>query len=118
MNDLLTPISNRKIQNSIDKFEKLPVKDENLTAVSSAQNRESKHTRHKKQDSTAFLQQIYLQSNTSTNTLPDDARQILKGQPDEEDFLAVLRYLQFGIDGRHDFNIRVSGPKASLIVQV
>jgi hypothetical protein len=118
MDDLLAPISSRKIQNSIDKFEKLPVKDENLTAVFSAQNGDSKHNRHKKQDSTAFLQQIYLQGDASTGTLPDDARQILKSQPNEEDFLAVLRYLQFGIDGKHDFNIRVSGPKASLIVQV
>lgn len=70
------------------------------------------------QNSTAFLQQVYLRNDSSTATLPDEAREILKSQPDHEDFLAVLQYLQSGIAAKHDFNIRASGPKASQILIV
>ncbi|EXJ88295.1 hypothetical protein A1O1_05225 [Capronia coronata CBS 617.96] len=80
----------------------------------SAQPTARKHKRH---DSTAFLQKSYL-AETASASLPDDAREILKSQPDREDLAAVLQYLQYGIDGRHDFNVRVPGPKASQIVNV
>jgi len=77
----------------------------------------SNHKRHKKHDSTAFLQQSYLHK-SAPNTLPDDAREILKSQPDDEDLLAVLQYLQYGIDGQHEFSIRAVNAKAAQITSV
>ena len=76
--------------------------------------------RHKKQDSTAFLQKTYLKATTppTSSSLPSDACEILKSQPDDEDLLAVLQYLQYGIEGRHDFNTRESTAKAAQIVNV
>lgn len=90
-----------------------PSVDSSQSSVS-AQPNARKHKRH---DSTAFLQKSYLDPNASAS-LADDAREILKSQPDREDLAAVLQYLQCGIDGRHDFNVRVPGPKASQIVNV
>lgn len=75
------------------------------------------HKLHKRHDSTAFLDKTYLEKN-APRSLPDDAREILKSQPDREDLFAVLQYLQYGIEGRHDFNIHVPGPKASQIINV
>jgi hypothetical protein len=69
---------------------------------------------HKRVDSTAFLKQTYLKV-PSANDLSDDAREILKSQPDQEDLLAVLQYLQCGIEKKHDFNIRAPSAKASQI---
>jgi telomere length regulation protein len=125
MGDLLTPLqTTRKVKGSVEKFETLSSNDgarspiEVIEVSSTSRIGGSKHSRHKKKDSTAFLQQIYLENDNSSETLPDDAREILKAQPDHEDFLAVLQYLYFGIEGKHDFNIRVSGPKASQILNV
>lgn len=75
-------------------------------------------SRQKKRESVAFIQKSYLdrQSHESTDSLPDDAREILKSQPDYEDLLAVLQYLECGIQNKHDFNIHVTGPKASQII--
>ena len=78
---------------------------------------EACHKRQKRYDSTAFVQQSYLQT-SSTDALPDDAREILKSQPDLKDLLAVLQYLQYGVDGQHDFNIRLASAKASQIINV
>jgi telomere length regulation protein len=125
MGDLLTPVqTTRKVKSSVERFETLLAKDgarspiDVIEVSSTSRTGESKHSRHKKQDSTPFLQQIYLQSDGSSETLPDDAREILKSQADHEDFFAVLQYLQFGIEGKHDFNIRASGPRASQILNV
>lgn len=69
---------------------------------------------HKRIDSTAFLKQTYLGSPT-TYDLSDDAHEILKSQPDREDLLSVLQYLQYGIERKHDFNIRAPSAKSSQI---
>ncbi|EXJ78360.1 hypothetical protein A1O3_09521 [Capronia epimyces CBS 606.96] len=88
-----------------------------LASSQSSISAQSNLRKHKRHDSTAFLQKSYLDKSASAS-LPDDAREILKSQPDREDLAAVLQYLQYGIDGRHDFNVRVPGPKASQIVNV
>ena len=72
---------------------------------------------HKRHDSTAFLQKSYLKK-PPPSTLIDDAREILKSQPDHEDLLAVLQYLDCGIRGKHDFNIHCPGPKAAQIINI
>lgn len=69
---------------------------------------------HKRLDSTAFLKQTYL-TVTPTKDLSDDAREILRSQPGQEDLLAVLQYLQCGIERKHDFNIRAPSAKGSQI---
>lgn len=69
---------------------------------------------HKRHDSTAFVQKSYL--HRRDDSLTDDAREILKSQPGFEDVEAVLSYIQYGIDGQHDFNIKITSPKASLLV--
>lgn len=79
---------------------------------------QSSHNAHKRQDSTAFLHKSYLSTQVSSASLPDDARAILKSQPDPQDLAAVLQYLQYGIDGKHDFNVRVPGAQASQIINV
>ena len=73
--------------------------------------------KHKRHDSTAFLQRSYLEK-PSAGSLPDDAREILRSQPDQEDLIAVLQYLQYGIDGKHDFNIHLAGPKKSQLINI
>jgi len=125
MGDLLSPVqTTRKVKSSTEKFELLSANNgarapaEVTQASSVSRNGESKHSNHKKQDSTAFLKQLYLHNDYPSEMLPEDARDLLKGQPDDEDFFAVLRYLQFGIEGKHNFNIRASGPKASQILSV
>lgn len=74
--------------------------------------------KHKKRESVAFIQKSYLhrEIQPEQDTLPDDAREILKSQPDYEDLLAVLQYLECGIRKKHDFKIHVTGPKASQII--
>ncbi|KAK5055950.1 hypothetical protein LTR84_012500 [Exophiala bonariae] len=72
---------------------------------------------HKRHESKVFLDKSYL-DDSSKKTLPDDAQVILDNQPDREDLVAVLQYLQYGIEGKHDFNIRLPGPKASQILNV
>jgi telomere length regulation protein len=125
MDDLLTPLqTTRKVKSSTKQRETLSSNEaartpaEVIQVSSTSRSGESKHSRHKKQDSTAFLQQVYLRNDSSSATLPDDAREILKGQPDHADFFAVLQYLHSGIEAKHGFNIRASGPKASQILSV
>ena len=77
----------------------------------------STHETHKRHESKAFLDKSYL-NDSSPKTLADDAQLILNNQPDREDLVAVLQYLQYGIEGKHDFNIRLPGPKASQILNV
>lgn len=74
--------------------------------------------KHKKHESVAFLQKSYLRPDNKTeqDTLPDDAREILKSHPDYDDLIAVLQYLECGIHAKHDFNIHITGPKASQII--
>ena len=119
MGDLLAPVSaSRKVKNKIERFETLSqseTADQPLVEVSTRKIDIVSH-RHRKQCSTAFLEQTYLQDSSSGLNLADDAREILNSHPDQEVLLAVLRYYQFGIEGKHDFNVRVSGPKASQIV--
>ena len=132
MDGLLTPLqTTRNVKGIKEKFENLSLNNENsLTEVSTTNlkpngtspekklNGVSQTRSHKKQDSTAFLQQSYLQQTQPTVPLEDDAREILRWQPDDEDFFAVLQYLQFGIDGKHDFNVCKSSAKASQILNV
>lgn len=74
----------------------------------------------KKRESVAFLEKSYLdrKSDEMSDTLPDDAREILKSKPDYEDLLAVLQYLEYGVQGKHDFNIHVTDAKAAQVVNV
>lgn len=72
---------------------------------------------HKRKDSAIFIQKDYLKD-TPPSSLVDDAREILKSQPGIEDIEAVLSYLQYGIEGQHDFNVKVTSTKASLLVRV
>lgn len=69
---------------------------------------------HKRQDSSVFIQKSYPKE--KANSLVDDAREILKSQPGAEDVEAVLLFIQYGIDGRHDFDIRITSSEASLLV--
>ncbi len=73
--------------------------------------------RHKRHDSTAFLQKSYLHEIPAAS-LTDDAREILKSQPDQKDLIAVLQYLQYGVDGKHDFNIHLAGVTAAQIIKI
>ncbi|KIW92026.1 uncharacterized protein Z519_07008 [Cladophialophora bantiana CBS 173.52] len=148
MDDLFKPIkTTRKVQSNIDKFETLSLKDpvpasppastkskisvlgvgddasdtislrpsvDTSKSPTSAEVRQANHKRH---NSTAFLQKTYLGKAPPTS-LPDDALEILRNQPNSEELAAVLQYLQYGIEGRHDFNIHVPSPKASQIINV
>ncbi|KIW23226.1 uncharacterized protein PV07_11443 [Cladophialophora immunda] len=150
MDGLLEPIkTTRKVENNIDRFETLSLKDPvpaerplgakskisvlDITTEAtdgasdtfslrpsvdmsiSSTSAEAQQTNHKRHDSAAFLQKSYLDK-TPPASLPDDALEILKNQPNSEDLAAVLQYLQYGIEGRHDFNIHVPGPRASQII--
>ena len=75
---------------------------------------ESSRKGHRRIDSTAFLKQTYL-TRQPRNDLSGDVCEILKSQPSQEDLLAVLQYLQCGIDRKHDFSIRGPSAKASQI---
>ncbi|KIX01736.1 uncharacterized protein Z518_09462 [Rhinocladiella mackenziei CBS 650.93] len=86
-------------------------------SLQSSSSAYSSYEKHKRYDSTAFLQKSYLKENAPAS-LPDDAREILKSQPDNGDLAAVLQYLQYGIDGKHDFDVRLPSPKASQIVNI
>ncbi|KAK7890246.1 telomere binding protein [Exophiala xenobiotica] len=96
-----------------DQFSLRPSVDSSHTSVSL----QLSHKEHKRHDSTAFLQKSYLEQ-SSPASLPDDAREILKSQPDNEDLIAVLQYLQYGTEGKHDFNVRLPSPKASQIINI
>lgn len=87
-----------------------------VSSISSS-SAQSKQTKHQRYDSTAFLEKLYL-AEGGPASLPDDAREILKSQPGREDLAAVLQYLQYGIDGKHDFNVRIPSPKASQIINI
>ena len=142
----------KKVQNNIEKFESLSLKDtrsrsrsnsipqkpiievdkENeppplLTAVSTKSIKKeepdpkpaSKSTaQHQRKDSAIFLQKDYLKKDAAPPSLADDAREILKYQPGIEDIEAVLAYVQYGIEGQHEFNIMVTGPKSSQLTRV
>lgn len=71
---------------------------------------------HKRHDSTAFVEKSYLQH--ANSSLIDDAKEILKSQPGLDEVEAVLSYIQYGIEGQHDFNIKVTNAKASMLVHV
>ncbi|KAJ9502393.1 telomere binding protein [Exophiala xenobiotica] len=96
-----------------DQFSLRPSVDSSHTSVSL----QLSHKEHKRHDSTAFLQKSYLEQ-SSPASLPDDAREILKSQPDNEDLIAVLQYLQYGTQGKHDFNVRLPSPKTSQIINI
>lgn len=151
MDDLIKPIkSSRKIQNNIDRFETLSLRDASasrretakpkvtildlspegddnqsndfslrpsIDSSNSSLSARSSNQTHKRHESTAFLQKSYL-GQAAPASLPDDAREILKSQPDHENLTAVLQYLQYGLEGKHDFNIRLPTPKASQIINV
>ena len=94
-----------------ESFDLKPSTSSSQTSLSSKPS----YKKHKRYDSTAFLQKSYLDK-SSPISLPDDAREILKSQPEPEDLLAILQYLQYGVDGKHDFNVHVAGPQASQII--
>lgn len=74
--------------------------------------------RYQRKQSAIFVQQQYLNKEFAQPELADDAREILKFQPGVEDVEAVLTYIQYGIDGQHEFNIKVTGPKSSMLLRV
>jgi telomere length regulation protein len=76
-----------------------------------------KVTSQRRPDSAHFLRKSYLEEAPPVS-LPDDAREVLKSQPDQQNLAAVLQYLLYGIEGKHDFNIRLPGPKASQVMFV
>lgn len=151
MGDLFKAIkTTRKVQDNIDRFETLSLRDGSASRPSSGKSKisvldldsdttntvsdsfslrpsidsaattsstQSLHKTHKRHESKAFLDKSYLHDSPQ-ETLPDDAQVILKNQPDREDLVAVLQYLQYGVQGKHDFNIQVPGPKASQIINV
>lgn len=125
MADLFKPLeTTRKFNSGVGKFGTLsPNPDvrapiQLIEASSTRRNEGPSHSRGPKRDSTAFVHQSYLLNDGSSQILPDEAREILKSQPDPDDFIAVLQYLQLGIEGKHDFNVRVSGPKESQLINV
>lgn len=73
---------------------------------------------HERKQSSIYIKQEYLNKGSTKSELADDAREILKCQPGIEDIEAVLTYIQYGIDGQHDFNIKVTGPKSSALLRV
>lgn len=87
-----------------------PAADSSHNAISAPSSHTQDH-----HNSRAFLSKSYLQK-TAPNSLPDDALEILKAQPDNQVLAAVLRYLQCGIQGQHGFNVRLPSPKASQII--
>ncbi|OAG39425.1 hypothetical protein AYO21_06441 [Fonsecaea monophora] len=106
-------ITTETSDNASDTFSLRPSTETSIGSTSA----ETQKTNHKRLDSTAFLRKSYLDKAPQAS-LPDDALEILKNQPNTEDLAAVLQYLQYGIEGRHDFNIHVPGPKASQIINV
>ena len=106
-------LSSEGSEGASDTFSLRKSEDSSLTS----QSTNSHQSNHKRHESQAFLQKSYLKE-VAPASLPDDAREILKGQPEVEDLAAVLQYLQYGIEGKHDFNVRVPGPKASQIINV
>ena len=105
---LLTAISSKLIDKPIEQ------NADTQNALTLSKPAASIHRRH---ISAAFIQKDYLKNNAPPS-LADDAREILKCQPDIEDIEAVLAYVQYGIDGKHDFNVKVTGPKSSQLVRV
>lgn len=105
---LLTPVSSRFVDKPVHQI----VHMQYTTAPT-----ESAATEHKRHDSSAFIQKVYLKS-SSPHSLADDAREILKSQPGINDIEAVLSYIQYGMDGQQDFNIKVTGSKASQLIRV
>lgn len=116
----ITPATSNSDDASTRESFDLQISDQHSKASSSQTTlvAEPPTAKHKKRESVAFLQKSYLdrESQQPSNTLPDDAREILKSQPDYEDLFAVLQYLECGIQGKHDFNIHVTGPKAAQII--
>ncbi|KAJ9615701.1 telomere binding protein [Cladophialophora chaetospira] len=109
----IVDLSSEPTENTSETFSLRPSHDSSITSRSSASHK-STHDRHQ---SLAFIQKSYLEP-AAPASLPDDAREILKGQPEVEDLAAVLQYLQYGIEGKHDFNVHVPSPKASQIINV
>jgi hypothetical protein len=84
---------------------------------SASQSSDPRPSNHKRHETEVFVREFYL-GKASPASLSDDAREILKSQPEVGDLAAVLQYLQYGIEGKHGFNIRVPDPKASQIINV
>ena len=63
----------------------------------------------------AALRQTHMH-NRLPKSLADEAGEILQNRPDYDALNRVLNFLQDGIEGLHDFNIRCNGPKASQII--
>ena len=111
--DLSSPVS----ESTEDTFDLKPSIISSQTSVSSRPSTSDKasYQKHRRYDSTAFLQKSYL-NKSALATLPDDARVILRSQPEPEDLLAVLQYLDYGIRGKHHFNVHIASPQGSQIV--
>ena len=104
---LLTPITTTATQ----KQSLLPA------ATSQKFNQSLSPASHRRHDSAVFLEQKYL-TEKSVHSLSEDAKEILKSQPSVQDIEAVLVYLQYGIDGQHDFNVKRTEPQTSQLVRV
>ena len=105
---LLTAISSKHIEKPVDQIAD--------TRYALAPNK-TVAPAHKRHDSAVFIKKDYLRDN-APQSLSDDAREILKSQPGLEDIEAVLAYVQYGMEGQHEFNIKVTGPKSSQLVRV
>ncbi|RYP19108.1 hypothetical protein DL765_003524 [Monosporascus sp. GIB2] len=49
---------------------------------------------------------------------PEEALEVLKGQPSYDSLLSVLRYLRKGTQGKHSFDIRIPNPQAAQVIHV
>ncbi|KAH8676088.1 telomere length regulation protein-domain-containing protein [Xylariales sp. PMI_506] len=61
---------------------------------------------------------VKVQESEYAVTTPEDALEALKGQPSYSTLLAVLKYLQLGLNGNHPFNILKPSPQSAQIVNV
>lgn len=87
-----------------------------LTESSSSKMAQSApQPRNQRHQSTIFLKPNYWEKAT-TDTLVDEARATLRSNPNYEDLVAVLQYLQHGIEGEHGFDIRQNTAQGAQII--
>ncbi|RMD39429.1 hypothetical protein DV735_g5704, partial [Chaetothyriales sp. CBS 134920] len=90
--------------------------DTSFDLTPSADSSTPLHKKTKRYSATPFLEKSYLTKAADADTLPDQASEILRSQPQPDDLLAVLQYLQAGVDGKHGFSVHIASPVASQII--
>ncbi|RMZ85132.1 hypothetical protein DV738_g10, partial [Chaetothyriales sp. CBS 135597] len=146
MDGLLSAVqTTRKVRSNIDKFESLSLNHSGSTGrprstkspkksvldIASGNNESTEpvfdltpasdsstalHKKVKRYSSTPFVEKSYLKNAADADTLPDQASEILRNQPEPDDLFAVLQYLQSGIDGKHGFSVHIASPAASQVI--